>query len=169
MCLKRCPYINAITSPIATKAFTPGHFGNFGEGDQPRRCTASIKFIWCTARSATLPSCVRLNPVSLSGPSRGVLGPTSARQGPVKSHCHLRKTTADGTTPAMSGKYPAPVVTIRRYPASRICDVLVVVRGQEMVLRCPSYSHALKWARLECKSYNIPELLTDIEPNEDVP
>jgi hypothetical protein len=56
----------------------------------------------------------------------------------------------------MTGKYPPPVVTIRRYPASRICDVVVVVRGQEMVLRCPSYS-------------NIPEPLTDIEPNEDVP
>jgi len=68
----------------------------------------------------------------------------------------------------MTGKYPAPVVTIRRYPSSWICDVVVVVRGQEMVLRCPSYSHALKWARLECQSYNIPEPLTDIEPNEDV-
>jgi hypothetical protein len=69
----------------------------------------------------------------------------------------------------MTGKYPPPVVTIRRYPASRICDVVVVVRGQEMVLRCPSYSQAVKWARLECKSYNIPEPMTDIEPNEDVP
>ena len=70
----------------------------------------------------------------------------------------------------MTGKYPPPpVVTIRRYPASRICDVVAVVRGQEMVLRCPSYSQAVKWARLECKSYNIPEPSTDIEPNEDVP
>jgi hypothetical protein len=47
---------------------------------------------------------------------------------------------------AMTGKYPPPEVIIRRYPASQICDVVVVVRGQEMVLRCPSYSHAVKWA-----------------------
>jgi hypothetical protein len=31
-----------------------------------------------------------------------------------------------------------------------------------MVLRCPSYSQALKWARLECKSYKISE--REIEP-----
>ena len=48
---------------------------------------------------------------------------------------------------------------------------MVVVRGQEMIVRCPSYSHALKWARLECKSYKIPEPITyfpDDEP-DDVP
>jgi hypothetical protein len=61
----------------------------------------------------------------------------------------------------MTEKFAPPEVTIRRYPASRICDVVVVVRGQEMVLRCPSYSQAVKWARLECKSYNIPEPATD--------
>jgi len=42
-----------------------------------------------------------------------------------------------------------------------------------MVLRCPDYSQALKWARLECKSYNISE--PNIEPpgggpdEDDVP
>jgi hypothetical protein len=58
---------------------------------------------------------------------------------------------------AMTEKFAPPMVTIRHYAASRICDVVVVVRGQEMVIRCPSYTHALKWARLECKSYDIPE------------
>jgi hypothetical protein len=57
----------------------------------------------------------------------------------------------------MTGKYPPPRVTIMRYPGSRICDVIVAVRGQELVVRCPTYSQALKWARLECKSYKIPE------------
>jgi len=61
----------------------------------------------------------------------------------------------------MSEMFAPPKVTIRRYAASRICDVEVVVRGQKMVIRCPSYSQALKWARLECKSYKIPE------PNSD--
>ena len=56
----------------------------------------------------------------------------------------------------MTERFAPPEVTIRRYPDSRICDVVVVVRGQEMVLRCPSYSQAVKWARLESKSYNIP-------------
>jgi hypothetical protein len=57
----------------------------------------------------------------------------------------------------MTEKFAPPQVFIRRDTASQICDVVVLVRGQEMVLRCPSYSHALKWARLECKSYQISE------------
>ena len=55
-----------------------------------------------------------------------------------------------------------PQVFIRRHRASEICDVVVFVRGREIILRCPNYSQALKWARLECKSYNIPQ--PDIEP-----
>ena len=48
-------------------------------------------------------------------------------------------------------------VTIRRYPDSPICHVVVVIRDQEMVVRCPTYLQAVKWARMECKSYKIPE------------
>ena len=48
-------------------------------------------------------------------------------------------------------------VTIRRYPDSPICHVVVVIRDQEMVVRCPTYFQAVKWARMECKSYKIPE------------
>jgi len=62
----------------------------------------------------------------------------------------------------MTEKFTSPQVFIRRHTASEICDVVVLVRDQEMVLRCPNYSQALKWARLECKSYRIPE--PDIEP-----
>ena len=72
----------------------------------------------------------------------------------------------------MTEKFAPPMVTIRRYAASRVCDVVVEVRGQEMVIRCPSYSHALKWARLECKSYNIPEPIDfpdNGESDDDVP
>jgi hypothetical protein len=58
---------------------------------------------------------------------------------------------------AMTGKYAPPEVTIRSYPDSPICDVVVVVRGQEMVLRCPDYLQAMRWVRLERKSYKIPE------------
>ena len=62
----------------------------------------------------------------------------------------------------MTEKFAPPRVVIRRHTASEICDVVVLVRGQEMVLHCPSYSQALKWARLECKSYKIPQ--PDFEP-----
>jgi hypothetical protein len=62
----------------------------------------------------------------------------------------------------MVEKFASPQVFIRRYTASEICDVVVSVRGQEIVLRCPNYFQALKWARLECKSYKIPQ--PDIEP-----
>jgi hypothetical protein len=66
----------------------------------------------------------------------------------------------------MTEKFASPQVFIRRHTASPICDVVVSVRGQEMVLRCPSYSQALKWARLECKSYKIPQ--PDIEPEPEI-
>jgi hypothetical protein len=72
---------------------------------------------------------------------------------------------ATGVTHAgrqMIDKFAPPKVFIRRRTGSEICDVVVLVRGQEIILRCPDYSQALKWARLECKSYKIPE--PEIEP-----
>ena len=101
------------------------------------------------------------------------LGHSAVRQGPP-----VTADTSGGpapaeflATPVMTEKFAPPMVTIRRYAASRICDVVVVVRGQEMVIRCPSYSHALKWARLECKSSNIPEPIyfPDNGEPDDVP
>jgi len=41
-----------------------------------------------------------------------------------------------------------------------------------MVLRCPTYSQAVKWARLECKSYKIPEPdidFPDSKETDDLP
>src|SRR6266436_9069165 len=68
---------------------------------------------------------------------------------------------------SMSERLAPPSVTIRRYPASRICDVVVVVHGQEMVVRCPTYFQAVKWARLECKSYKIPEPDADFSDKQE--
>ena len=48
-------------------------------------------------------------------------------------------------------------VIVRRYNGSRACDVVVAVRGQELVLRCRDYEQAVKWARIESKSYKIPD------------
>jgi hypothetical protein len=63
---------------------------------------------------------------------------------------------------AMTGKYAPPEVTIRSYPDSLICDVVVVVRGQEMVLRCRDYRQAMRWARIERKTYKIAEPDIDV-------
>ena len=62
------------------------------------------------------------------------------------------------------GACTPPSVIIRRYPDSPICHVVVVVRDQEMVVRCPTYFQAVKWARMECKSYKISE---PDRPDED--
>jgi hypothetical protein len=49
----------------------------------------------------------------------------------------------------------AAEVWVRRYNGVPECDVVVAVRGQEMSLRCRDYNEAVKWARIECKSYKI--------------
>jgi hypothetical protein len=67
----------------------------------------------------------------------------------------------------MTERFAPPTVTIRRYPASRICDVVIVVRGRKMVVHCPTYFQAVKWARVECKSYKIPEPNTDFPDNQE--
>ena len=62
----------------------------------------------------------------------------------------------------MLGKYPPPEVNIRRYPDTAVCDVVVVVRGREMVLRCRDYRQALQYARVERRTYNVPEPATEL-------
>ena len=68
---------------------------------------------------------------------------------------------------AMTGKYAPPEVTMRRYPDSPIRDVVVVVRDQEMILRCRDYRQATQCARLERKTYKIPEPGTGFPANEE--
>ena len=51
-------------------------------------------------------------------------------------------------------------VWVRRYRDTVECDVVVVVREQMMVLRCRDYSQAVKWTKIECKSYRIPDDFT---------
>jgi hypothetical protein len=50
----------------------------------------------------------------------------------------------------------AAAISIRRYRGASDCDVVVALRGQEMVLHCPNDHQAVKWARIECKSYKVP-------------
>lgn len=51
-------------------------------------------------------------------------------------------------------------VWVRRYRDTVERDVVVVVREQMMVLRCRDYSQAVKWTKIECKSYRIPDDFT---------
>ena len=75
----------------------------------------------CTTRRALIPA-----PCSW-----GSSGYSWARQGPPVSAGPTWKALGDA---AMIEKFPPPRVTIRRYAAWRVCDVVVVVRGQEMVI-----------------------------------
>ena len=50
---------------------------------------------------------------------------------------------------------PSAEVKVRRYSDSAACDVIVLMRGQELVLSCRDYDQALKWARIECKTYGV--------------
>ena len=46
-------------------------------------------------------------------------------------------------------------VRIRRHGDAPQCEVVVAVGGKEMSLKCRDYNQAVKWARLECKSYKV--------------
>jgi hypothetical protein len=83
---------------------------------------------------------------------------------PVLSRLKILRAKKDA---AMTGKYTPPVVRIRSYPDSPICDVVVVARGQEMILRCGDYRQAVQWARLERRAYKIPERDTAFPANEE--
>jgi hypothetical protein len=54
----------------------------------------------------------------------------------------------------------AAEIRVRRYDAVPECDVVVFFRGQEMTLRCRDYDQAVKWARIECKSYKVADGFT---------
>jgi hypothetical protein len=49
----------------------------------------------------------------------------------------------------------AAEVRIRRHGDAPECDVVVAIGGKVMMLRCRDYNQAVRWARIECKSYKI--------------
>ena len=57
-------------------------------------------------------------------------------------------------------------VSIRRHKDGPEYDVILVLRGKQLVLRCPDYRGAVQWARVECKSYRIPEDFPDTPPEQ---
>ena len=50
---------------------------------------------------------------------------------------------------------PSAEVKVRRYSDFAACDVIVLMRGQELVLSCRDYDQALKWGRSEWKTYGV--------------
>ena len=52
-------------------------------------------------------------------------------------------------------------VSICRYGNSSECDVIVVIRDRELVVRLPNYRLAVKWAQLESKSYKLPAMVPE--------
>jgi hypothetical protein len=46
-------------------------------------------------------------------------------------------------------------VRIRCYSHIPECEIRVAVHGREMCMKCRDYNEALKWARLECRSYGV--------------
>lgn len=52
-------------------------------------------------------------------------------------------------------------VKVRRYGDSAACDVIVRKRGQEMVLSCRDYDQAVRWARIECKTYGVSAVFVE--------
>ncbi len=44
----------------------------------------------------------------------------------------------------------------------------MLLRGRQLVLRCPDYAGAVKWARVECRSYGISEIFRALIVSGDV-
>lgn len=54
---------------------------------------------------------------------------------------------------------PKVEVEIRRYEDGPDCDVVVTTRRRRLVMSCPNYDEALRWALLECKVYKLPAVV----------
>jgi hypothetical protein len=59
---------------------------------------------------------------------------------------------SDTTPPSSMPVDQVAQVRIRCYRDGLECEVVVAVRGKEMILKCPDYEQAVKWARIECRS-----------------
>jgi hypothetical protein len=55
-------------------------------------------------------------------------------------------------------------VQILRYGRSLECDVVVTVRGREIIMQLPDYTQAVKWAQMEAKTCKILATLSEEPP-----
>src|SRR6516164_8180600 len=89
------------------------------------------------------------------------LGPSPAWR-PDMSAVGYETRMCSGSTP--TSLMPADQVAevrIRCYRDVPECEVVVAVRGKEIILRCPDYDQAVKWARVECRSYGIASITAE--------
>ena len=62
---------------------------------------------------------------------------------------------------------PDNVVLIRPQIGAVECDVVVIVRDEEMIVRCRNWQDAVAWARVECRTYGLPHDFPDERPPLD--
>ena len=89
------------------------------------------------------------------------LGPSPAWR-PDMSAVGYETRMCSGSTPtSLMPAYQGAEVRIRCYRDVPECEVVVAVRGKEIILRCPDYDQAVKWARVECRSYGIASITAE--------
>jgi hypothetical protein len=52
-------------------------------------------------------------------------------------------------------------VRMRRYSNAPECEVVVVRRGAEIRYKCSDYEQAMKWAKVECRSYRSSKITVE--------
>jgi hypothetical protein len=52
-------------------------------------------------------------------------------------------------------------VRLRCYSDVAAYEVIVTLRGREMCHRCRDYNQAVKWARVECRSYGVTDVIVE--------
>jgi hypothetical protein len=53
-----------------------------------------------------------------------------------------------------TGKHIAEVL-IRSHAGVVECDVVTIVKGEEMTVECCDWQEAVTWARIECRTYGL--------------
>jgi hypothetical protein len=59
--------------------------------------------------------------------------------------------------PVMPGEELAEV-RMRRFSHTPECEVIILRRGGEVRYKCRDYDQAMKWAKVECKSYRASKI-----------
>ena len=96
-------------------------------------------------------------------PKHFALLPASSRIAETSSH-ELNHRKGGGISLMLA--YQVAEVRIRRHSHVPECDVVVAVRGKQIFLRCPDYDQAVKWARVECRSYGIASMTAERARND---
>ena len=89
------------------------------------------------------------------------LGPSPAWRSDMSVVGHGTRMCSGSTPTSLMPADQVAEVRIRCYRDVPECEVVVAVRGKEIILRCPDYDQAVKWARVECRSYGIASITAE--------